>query len=278
MGKFSRTWRMMRASWDVLRQDKEMLVFPVLSAVAVILVLFSFALPLMSEGTWQYLDESGRNNGLIVYGWLFVFYLASYFVMIFFNAAIVACALERMNGGDPTVMSGLRAAWSRLPQIFGWALMTGTVGFLLRMLEERVGLIGQIVVAILGLTWTVTAYLVVPLLVHEGLGPVDAYKRSVTLLKQSWGEQIIGNVSFALIFMAFGAVPVALIALAGMTGNEYVVGTVAAVAGVAILVLLLVQSTLQAIYQAAVYSYACNGTAPTGFDEQAMAGVFRKRM
>jgi len=276
MGKFSRTWRIMGASWRVLKQDKELLMFPVLSGIAAVLVLGSFVLPLAYGETWRLLEADGGNEPLI-YAWAFLFYFASYFVIIFFNAALVACALKRMDGGDPTVPYGLGAAWRQSPRIAGWTLVTGTVGLVLRMIEERVGFIGQIVVALLGLTWTVTAYLVVPVLVNEGKGPIEAYKSSVAMLKKSWGEQLIGNVSFALIFGVLAIAPVGVVFLAGMTGSEAAVATAMVFAGAIIVLLVVVQSTLQSIYQAAVYRYAGEGVVPDGFDEQTLAGAFRSR-
>lgn len=277
MGRFSRTWRMMGASWAVLKQDKELLVFPVLSTLAMILVLISFASPLLNGGVRQHL-ERGDHSGVIVYAGMFLVYLAVYFVMIFFNAAIVACALQRMSGSDPTIGFGLAAAWKRLPQIFGWALVTSTVGLILRAIEERVGVIGQIVVAVLGMTWTVTSFLVVPVLVNEGKGPFDAYSDSVAMLKRSWGEQIIGNVSFGLIFMVLGIVPVGLVILATMSGSQPATDAALVICAAYLIVATLVQSTLQAIYQAAVYRYARNGAAPEGFDAELLAGSFRRRM
>ncbi|MGA8261875.1 MAG: DUF6159 family protein [Arenicellales bacterium] len=277
MGRFSRTWRMMGASWAVLKQDKELLVFPVLSTLAMVLVLISFASPLLNGGVRQHL-ERGDHSGVIVYAGMFLVYLAVYFVMIFFNAAIVACALQRMSGSDPTIGFGLAAAWKRLPQIFGWALVTSTVGLILRAIEERVGVIGQIVVAVLGMTWTVTSFLVVPVLVNEGKGPFDAYSDSVAMLKRSWGEQIIGNVSFGLIFMVLGIVPVGLVILATMSGSQPATDAALVICAAYLIVATLVQSTLQAIYQAAVYRYARNGAAPEGFDAELLAGSFRRRM
>lgn len=276
MGKFSRTWRIMGASWKVLKLDKELLLFPVLSMLAVVLVVASFALPLLDDTARRHLETASQSQPA-VYAGLFLFYVANYFVILFFNAGIVACALERMNGGDPTIGFGLRAAWRHLPQILGWAVVTSTVGLILRAIEERVGLIGQIVVAVLGMTWTVTSFLVIPVLINEGKGPIQAYEDSASMLKRSWGEQIIGNVSFALIFVVLGVVPVGLVVLAVASGSDVAVTTALILAAVYVLVAALVQSTLQAIYQAAVYRYASQGSVPGGFDDEMLAGAFRRK-
>lgn len=275
MGTLKRTWRLMNSAWNVLKKDKELLLFPVLSSIAAALVVGSFSLPLAGEGVGQILSRAGEI-GWMVYLWVFLFYVASYFVVIFFNSAIVACALARMTGDDPTVRFGLRMAWNRLWSIFLWALVTSTVGFVLRVIEERVGLVGQIVVALLGMTWTVTSFLVVPVLVHKGKGPAGAYKDSVSMLKKSWGEQIVGNVSFALLFAVLGFLPFGLVLAVAALGSPIALWTAVALWGVYLVLLGLTQSTLLAIYQAAVYCYAHTGTAPEGFGEQALASSFRR--
>lgn len=276
MGKLSRTWGMMRASWWVLKQDKELLLFPVLSTIAAVLVVVSFALPLFGLGLMSNLDQGGEGNPLI-YVIAFAFYFVNYFVIIFFNSAIVACAIQRMEGGNPTVGSGLSAAWQRLPQILGWALVTSTVGFILRMIEERVGFVGQIIVAVLGMAWTVTSFLVVPVLVVEGKGALQAYKDSVGMLKRTWGEQLMGNIGFGLVFMLLGLPAAVVVVLSFASGSPTAVMVAVGLSALYLVSLGVVQSTLQAIYQAAVYRYAVDGRAPAGFDEQLMAESFRHK-
>ena len=265
----------MWASWTVLKKDTELLVFPVLSGIATLLVMASFALPLFEGDVLQSLAQVGENDPLFYLG-SFLFYVATSFVMIFFNAAIVGCALARMTGEDPTVRFGLRMAWQRLPQILLWTLATSTVGFLLRMVEERVGTAGKIVTSVLGMAWSATSFLVVPVLVHQGVGPVDAYKESVSMLKSTWGAQLTGTVSFSLLFLLLGIPPVALIVGLALQGSVIAIGTAIAVSGAYLVLLAIVQATLQSIYQAAVYAYAYAGEAPAGFDEHALSSSFRR--
>ena len=165
MGKFSRTFSLMRASWEVLKQDKELLFFPLLSAIGCVLVLASFAGPILALTDWQAAGESmaagtaealrvsdgkiSADQVMLTLG-LFLFYCCNYFVIIFFNAGLIDCAKIRMEGGDPTVGDGLRAAWARLPAILGWAVLVATVGLVLRMIEERSNLVGKIVAGLLG--------------------------------------------------------------------------------------------------------------------------------
>ena len=276
MGKLSNTWQIMKSSWWILRQDKELLLFPVFSGIAAALILISFIIPLFNTDTLNYLEQHGEDDPL-VYLLAFLFYFANYFVLIFFNSAIVACAVKRAEGGDPTVGCGLRAAWQRLPQIFGWALLTSTVGFILRLLEERFQAVGSIIIALLGMAWTVTSYLVVPILVVDGRGPIDAYRQSVSLLRRTWGEQLIGNLGFGLIFFFLGILPIGLFILAAMTGSGMAVVSIIVISAIYLIGLALVQSTLHAIFQAAVYYYAVHGKAPAGFDDRILAETFRQK-
>jgi hypothetical protein len=148
---------------------------------------------------------------------------------------------------------------------------------LLRVHEQKVGIIGRVVIGLLGMAWSVTSFLVVPVLVAEGTGPIDSYKRSVQLLKKTWGEQIIGNVSFGLIFALFGIVPAALLFMFAIKLGPAAIMVVGAGLMVWLVLLGLVQSTLQTIYQAAIYCYAATGDAPSGFSNQLVAEAFREK-
>lgn len=277
MGKFSRTFSMMRASWEVLKQDKELLVFPLLSAVGCVLVLASFAGPILALTDWQAASEGvtaataealSASDGklsadqVIQMLGLFLFYCCNYFVIIFFNAGLIACAQIRMEGGDPTVGDGLRAAWSRLPAILGWAVLAATVGLVLRMIEERSNLVGKIVAGLLGMAWSITSFLVVPILVIENEGPLSALQRSAGMLKKTWGEQLIGNFSFGFIFLLL-ALPGILFLVLGFAAQNTPLIVAAVLYFVAIS---LAQSALQGIFQAALYLYVRDGRAPAGFE------------
>lgn len=272
MGKLSHTWSLMGASWQVLKQDKEILIFPLMSGICCLLVLASFAIPILSSGNWELPDEEAlTEQGIMYYGPLFLFYFCTYFIIVFFNSAIIACATIRMQGGDPTVGDGFRAALARIHLIFGWALVSATVGLVLRIIEDRSKTVGRIVAGLLGMAWTVVSFLVVPILVIEKKGPIHALKESTMLLKKTWGEQLIGNFSFGLIFFLLGIPAYILIALGFFSGSVVAIVTCTLFAVTYLIVIALIQSALQAIFQAAVYLYAREGGAPTGFDPELLA-------
>lgn len=265
MGKTSQTWSFMRASWQVLKMDKEMLIFAVISLICCLLVIVSFAVNV----------ELPENDALTTsdYVTLFLFYFCNYFVIVFFNSAIIACAAIRMKGGDPRVSDGFRAAVTRLPLIAGWALVSATVGLALRIIENRLEKAGDFVASIIGMAWTVMSFLVIPILVIEKKGPITAFRESTSLLKKTWGEQLIGNFSFGLVFF-FLSLPALLLIAAGVWGLstsplDPLIGiAVIFLAVIYLIVLALIQSTLQAIFQAAIYLYARDGEVSVGFESE----------
>jgi hypothetical protein len=277
--KLSYTWELMRASWDVLKRDKRLLLFPLMSGVCCLLVLASFAIPIFVTGAWHPPGKAaGAARQVAYYGTLFAYYFVNYFVITFFNTGIVACAIERLRGGEPDVAFGFREAMARLPLIIGWALLSATVGLVLRVIEERSEKVGRIVAGLLGIAWGVVTYLVVPVLVVERKGPFAAMKTSGALLKQTWGEQIVGGFSFGSLFF-FLAIPAIILIgggiYAGMAIHSFALAGVCILTGVILfLALALVQSALQSIFQAAVYLYASGNTnqiasaGPQGFPVQ----------
>jgi len=277
MGKFARTWQLMGASWRMLLQDKRLIVFPLISGVALAIIIALFAVPMFVAFADHPKPSGPVHMTLPMYAAMFVFYFLDYFVIIFFNSALVACVLKQIDGEQPTLGYGLVVARQRLPQILGWALLTSTVGILLRLLEEKVGFIGRIVVGLLGMAWSVTSFLVVPVLVAEDTGPIESYKRSVEMLRRTWGEQIIGNVSFGLIFALFGIVPAMILFFIAIQAGKVALLIIGAILVVYLVALGLIQSTLQTIYQVAIYLYAANGQAPSGFDNQLVADAFREK-
>lgn len=278
MGKIARIWSLMSASWGVLKQDKGLLIFPLISGIACILLLASFAIPLYVTGYWQPPGSSAAPAQQVAYySTLFLFYLCNYFIVIFFNAAIVACATLRMSGGQPTIGDGFRAAVSRLPVIAGWAVISATVGLILRLIEERSEKVGRFVAGLLGAGWTVISFLVVPILVVENKNPFEALKASTLLLKKTWGEELVGNFSFGLIFFLLSIPAFAAIALGIFSGNMAIIAGCIGLAVLYFMVLALVQSALQSIFQAAVFLYARNGQVPEGFEAELLGNAMARR-
>ena len=277
--KISYTWALMRASWDVLKKDKTLLLFPMMSGICCVVVLLSFAVPIFVAGAWHPpVRGASQVDVTVYYGILFLFYIANFFVITFFNTAIISCAMLRMAGGSPTVGDGFREAAARLPQIAGWALLSATVGLVLRIIEDRSKWVGRLVAGLLGMAWTVTSFMVVPIIVAERKGPFAALKGSTEVLRKTWGEQLVGSFSFGAVFGLLSLPAVAMIIVAIALHNAVLIMLSIALAVGYLIVLSLVQSALQSIFQAAVYLYAYNnGMAPEGFDPDLLASAMQPK-
>jgi len=277
MGRLERSWMLVKASASVLRSDRELLVFPLLSAISTMIVAATFIVPMAATGSFARLADGGSPYWLVVPG--FLFYLAQYFVIFFFNAALVGAARIRLDGGDPTVADGFRIAASRWQQIFLYAALAATVGMILRAIQERAGLIGRWVAGLFGLAWTVATFLVVPILVDRDIGPIDAVRRSAELLKKTWGENLVGTVGlgfvFGLLSFAWMLLGVLLIVLCAKSGSAALVVLAVAATVVGMILLGLVQTALQGIYAAALHRYAETGEAGQGFEVALMEDAFR---
>lgn len=276
--RISYTWQAMGSSWQVLKRNKKLLLFPLISGIACIAIFASFAIPLFMADAWRPPAQDAQAvDQVVYYGTMFAFYFCNYFVITFFNSAVVGAAVQELSGHEATFGSAMKSATNRLPQIFGWALVAATVGLILRAIEERSERVGQFVVAILGAVWTATTFLVVPVLVVEGKGPIDAFKRSTSLLRRTWGEQLVSNFSFGIIFFLL-AIPGILLIVVGFMLGGAVGGFIAiALAVLYFIVLSLVQATLQAIFQAVLYLYSERGEIPRAFDSGMLNGAMAER-
>lgn len=272
MSRVMRGRGLVAACWKVLREDSTLLLFPLCGMVSCLLILASFAVPLLATNDWMPPPQDATITRQATYcGVLFLFYFCCYFAAIFFNAGLVACATMRMEGRSATVSDGLRLAVARLPVIAGWALVSGTVGLLLRVIEDRSEWVGKLVAGLLGSAWTVASFLVVPILVVENRNPIAALADSTTLLKRTWGEQLVGNIHLEVNLVLL-SIPGVLLFVLGLSAHQPIL------AGLGILCLLLVglvQSALQTIFQAAIYIYARDGKVPGGFQRELLGGALK---
>lgn len=275
--RLSRSWQLVKASGSVLRQDKELLLFPLISSFATLAVVACFLVPLFGLGALDGLGGKGpMPAGMYVVG--FLFYVCQYFVIFYFNAALVGAAMMRLDGGNPTLGDGLRIANSKAVNILAYAAIAATVGMILRAIQERVGFLGKIVTGIIGAGWTLATSMVVPILVSRDIGPMDAVKESALLLKKTWGENIAGQMgigaAFTLIQLAIIVTGVVLIVAAAVMVNATLAIILGALLVVTVIVTALTHAALSGIYSAALYRYASSGESSVGFDSAVLQQAF----
>lgn len=275
MGRFARSWEIAKASGRVLSSDKELAVLPVLGFVASMAVL-----GLTGAAVWFSLHETidlatGATTyepSGVTYAVGFVGYVLTTFVGIFFTAALVAGAHQRLTGADPSIATALEAAGRRIGPIFGWAVVATTVGMILQAIRDR-GLIGRVVAGFLDLAWQVLTFLAIPVIIVEGTGPFASLKRCTALFRQTWGENLVAQVGFGLV--GFLAILPGLALGAGL-------GSVAPIAGIVLAAIwigavAIVLSSLNGIFRAALYIYATTGQSPEGFPAATLTGAFTSK-
>lgn len=252
-----RSWDIVKKSFGVLMSEKRLLIFPFLSMLVMLVLLASFIVPVFVLG----------DNVLFI-PLLFVFYFASYFVVIFFNSALVHAASEKLDGKDVSLSGSISFSLSRIVNIAGWAFVSATVGIILSMLRSASnknsgigGLVTRIVISLIGAAWSFATFLVVPVLVFENVGPISALKRSVSLLKSTWSEQMWGNFSisgaFFLLYLPAIGIGILLAALQEFTLLLLLLPALILYVGV----LFILQGALEGIFMTEIYKYATTGKA-----------------
>lgn len=278
--RISNSWQLVKASAAVLQADKELIVFPIVSSISVLIVTATFIIPIFLTGAADSMAGDGQVP-LLGYMIGFLFYLTQYFVIFFCNSALVGAAMIRLRGGDPTVRDGFRIATQHIVAIFGYALVSATVGIILRILTERVKFLGQIMASLIGLAWSLATYLVVPVLVVEGIGPVEAVKRSTLLLKETWGEQISGNFSigtiFSLLIMGVVLLSVPIMNAVASIGSQTLVLLTVLIVVLTVAILGLLNAALSGIYAAAIYCYATERDTDGFFSQELLQNTFRRK-
>jgi hypothetical protein len=196
--RLSNGWTIAQNSFAVLKENRQLILFPILSAISMILVIGSFVIVIMGAAGWDTQVIEGQSrvvNYLIVFG----YYLVNYTVIVFFNTALVHCTHLYFNGEEVTLRKGLQFALSRMGAILSWSIFAATVGTLLRVLQDSFGRIGKIITSLIGIVWSVATFFVVPVIAYENLGPLAAFKRSSDLVREKWGEGLGATFSFGLI-------------------------------------------------------------------------------
>ena len=259
---------MIGESFSVLRKDKKLVLFPILSGMSTLGIAAMYFLPLFNMGVLEHY-RAYRTVDPTVYAWLFLWYCTNYFVIIFFNCALAACAQIRFGGGEPTIREGMAQAGWKIPSILMWAVVASTVGMILHAIEERSSWLGKIVSAMLGIAWAMATYLIVPVLIFEDDSVFGSIQRSSALLRETWGEQIVSGFSFALPSLLL-AIPGILLGLAGF--RLHPLGFLIAVPY--FLLLSAAMSAVRGIFTVALYRYATGGEAPAGFTSGSFKEAF----
>jgi hypothetical protein len=275
MQRIKNSWELGKVSWAVLKSDRALAWFPVLSAVGSLIVVAVFGGLIAATGV----DSSDGGDSLegIAYVFIFCAYIALAFVTTFFLGALVHAANERLSGRTANFGESIDAATSKIHRILPWALVTATVSVILQAIEDRLGWFGVLIARLLGVAWAVVTFLTVPVIMLEDLGPINALKRSGQLLKQTWGENVVAQAGFGILGL-FAMAPGLLVLAIGIGSGNVGVAVVLGAIGVAWLIaVLVVLSAMSGIFRTALYRYAVDGTAPPAFADADLGDAFGEK-
>ncbi|HEY4155529.1 MAG TPA: DUF6159 family protein [Puia sp.] len=270
--KLSNGWTLSMNSLKVLKENKQLILFPILSGLSMILLIGSFIVAILASAGWD-AANIGQEGTAVNYITGFLFYLVNYFIVVFFNTALIQCTRDYFNGEEPSVRKGLQFSVSRIGAILSWSLFAATIGFALRILQENLGTLGKIITGLIGVVWSIASFFVVPIIAYENLGPLQAFKRSVALMKEKWGESLGSTFSFGLL---------RLLAFCVICGPLFFLGLIIhPLLGIGLAVLgaflvMAVLSAAQTIFISAVY-HNLNGDPVKNFNEKFAENLFTEK-
>src|SRR3954469_18810771 len=208
MGRIKRGWGLTKKSWGLLNENRELIRFPLYGAVATIVPAIVFL------GPGLYLFDKDQLAGAIPLVVIGVYALS--IIGFYFSVALAACADMIFRGQEATVADGLAVARSRFAQICGWAAVNTAISAVMGVLENQGGIGGQIAARLVGMAWTLVTFLAVPVIAIEGTGAVGTLKRSASIFRERWGQQITGNIAIGGAIALLGILPAAVLIAVGV--------------------------------------------------------------
>jgi hypothetical protein len=263
MRRIKRGWALTKKSWGLLREHPSLIRFPLYGAVATTL------LAIVTLGPGLYFWEEDQLAGAIPIIVIGVYVLS--FVGFYFSVGLAACADMIFRGQEATIGDGLAVARSRIAQISGWAAVSAAISLVMGLLENQGGTLGTVAARLVGMAWSLITFLAVPVIAIEGTGPFETIKRSGTLFRERWGQQITGNIAIGAAVFLIGVLPAVLLILAGVAlwSAASFLGAVLVVVGALVLAIaLLVSRALSGIFGVALYRYALDGEVVGGFTQE----------
>jgi hypothetical protein len=204
MNRIKRGFRITKLGIHVVKADPELMVYLLFS---VIMSVLSFGVVLTFTGGLGFVigNDEGFEGGVAV--GTFISYFIVSVITVFWNAAIIASAYERMTTGrNPSFSYGIKQAMKCFPQILIWGLISGTVGVIIGFFEAMaesdnivVAIIGHIISFMISFAWWMTTFFVVPMIVLENSGVFESMKKGPKLFEETWGENIVASVGTGII-------------------------------------------------------------------------------
>jgi hypothetical protein len=272
MKRIRRGWALTKKSWGLLKAHRDLVRFPLYGGIATIILGLVFLGPgvfFLGEHTY------GVGVPLVVIG---VYVLTV--VGIYFSVGLAACADKIFRGEAATVHDGMAVANQRFPQICGWAALSTAIALVIGLLENQGGALGDIAGRLVGAAWSLVTFLSVPVIAIEGTGPFETLKRSASLFKERWGQQITGNIAIGGAVFLIGILPALILIVAGFLlwpSTGVAGGTLIVLGALVMCVALLISKALSGIFGVALYRYALEGQVLGGFTEEDFESAVKQK-
>ncbi|MGB1460913.1 MAG: DUF6159 family protein [Candidatus Thalassarchaeaceae archaeon] len=260
----------------VVWSDPELMVYTFLSALFSLLAIGaaisgSVGLDVITSDPDCIGDECGSELVFAHMAIWFVFYMLVSVITVFWNAAIVASAYERLSSGtNPSFSYGIGQAMKCLPQILVWGLIAGTVGLFIQILEGLargndapvpLRIVAGLASFIIGIAWWIVTFFMIPMIVLERAGVMDSMGRSTELFKRTWGEDVTSHIGTGILMT------LCIFVLIGTSIPLMYLGDLGVILGIIILAVgllftVLFFSTVEAVNRASLFYYAKTGQMP----------------
>jgi hypothetical protein len=270
MSRIKRGWALSKKSWGLLNKHRELIRFPLYGGIATTL------LAIVTLGPGLYLFDQGSLGGAIPLVVIGIYILSV--VGLYFSVGLAACADMIFRGQQATMSDGLAVSRERFSQICGWAAISTAISVVMGALENQGGIGGQIAARLVGTAWSLVTFLAVPVIAIEGTGPFETLKRSASMFKKRWGQQITGNIAIGGAIVLLGVLPAALLIVAGVLiwSSASFVGALLVVIGALLFAIaMLVSGALRGIFGVALYRYALDGEAVGGFTAEELESAVK---
>ncbi len=277
IGKFKASRIVVKESWAVLKQDKEIMLFPIISSIfttIIFLILAAVFYFLIIGGNLESLDSATGN--VIFYVGLLIYYLIIFFIINFFQAGLFIIVQARFTGGNLSFKDGINGAKKFAGKIFIWSLINATVGVVLRVIADKAKIVGQIISAVLGAAWQILTYFSLPSLIIGNTTIKGSFKESAAIIRKTWGETLIVNFGVGLFFgLMIMAVFVIGLIIVILIPSIYVAIPIGVIIVAGIIILSIISTTLGSIFKLALYNYAKNGVVPQAFSPEIVKGAIK---
>jgi hypothetical protein len=294
-----RGWHLLTESFPAVARYPRLMVFPVFTLGCTVVIILFFLVPvvlfptghaLSSSEHWKAalhrLDDRGRPWYLrdATHAWVAGLYFATMFCATFSNVALYSQIMVALAGEPVSLRAGLRFALKRIRAILFWSLFAGVVGWILRLIEDRLPWIGRLVMGLIGTVWSVASVFVIPVIVREeNANPLTLLRRSASTIRKTWGEALIGYVGFAGLAIASSVFVLGCLAVAfALGGFAWVVQSGPLIpllicfgALLLLIAFFCVLYVAENIFKCSLYIYATEGVIPEPYTAEIMDAAWK---